>query len=158
MQHSEFKLQRVQYKIKHAWRAFNSNNKQTFRQNTLHPDEKIFSHPTHNLLQGEVHVDYPSNTHPTFHLTRKSLEFLTITRSSTRTFLFSIVHVFLEINNGNTSLEYLFQKESTILCTSSTSSTEGVVGTWADALPRSVSFGHRYDPSSESFGIRPIGC
>lgn len=130
-EHATFKikLKRVQCKIKqHARGAHLTQIIKTVFQNTLHPDENIFSHPTHNLLQGEVHVDNPSTIYPTFHLTRTSLESLTITRSSTRTFLFLTFHVFLEINDGNTSLEHLFQKESTILCTNSTSLTVGVVG------------------------------
>ena len=106
---------------------------------------------------------YTSITLPMVYLPRMALLSAMTTRSSTSTFRFSVCHAFLVTSAGSTSRLQRFQKESTIFCTNSTRrrgffvSLNGPWGTSDVARPRSMSLGHRYFPSSGSFGTRPIG-
>ena len=106
---------------------------------------------------------YTLTTRPTFHVPRIALEVCTITKSSTRTLRFSACHCFLGRSAGKTSLVQRVQKESNILWTNSTLCLgflvclNGPCGTVDYALPSNISLGQRYEPSSGSLEIRPIG-
>ena len=106
---------------------------------------------------------YTSITRPTFHFPLITVPSCTITMSSTCTLRFSEFHFLLGTNRGNTSLVQRLQNESMIFCTNSTRflgffvSWKGPCETSGDALPNNISFGQRYEPSSGSFGGRPMG-
>lgn len=76
-----------------------------------------------------------------------------LTTSSSLTVHFSAFHFFLGTKDGNTSQVQHLQKVSTIFCTNSTLcwrllvSLNGPWGNLDEAHPKSVSLGHRYEPS-----------
>ena len=76
---------------------------------------------------------------------------------------FPTFHFSRGINDGKTSRVDRFQNESIIFWTNSTCwrgllvSLKSPCGTWDVDRPSSMSFGQTYDPSSGSFGMRPIG-
>ena len=106
---------------------------------------------------------YTSIAHPTFHFPLIAVPSCTITMSSIRTLRFSEFYFLFGTSRGNTSLVQRLQKQSMILCTNLTCflgffvSWKGPCRTSADALPNNISFGQRYEPSSGSFGGRPMG-
>ena len=117
---------------------------------------------TFTLLTFPSRPGYTSVTRLVIHFPLNAFESCTMTKLSTQTLRLSMFHLLRGTNIGNTSVVHLLQKESTICWMNSTLflgflvSLKGPCGTWEDALPKSISFGHKQAPSSGSFGIRLI--